>query len=973
MAPNDKLYETNLIYKSWIEHPLKVITPSVANQNLGFRKPQRAAIYTSLAHLISSPEKPATIVMPTGTGKTDTIIAIIIAAHFEKTLIIVPSDALRRQTAEKIIELKNIRRMGAIAATTMAPTVHTLSGAPDTNDWKAIASCNVIISTPNSLDLCNDSDLSKLAMSFSHLLIDEAHHVAAKTWSRAKKAFTGKPCLQFTATPFREDGASLDGDIIYNYPLKEAKNDGYFQAIEFHPIREYQASLADKSIADKAVSLLRKDLSDGKNHLLMARAKTISKAKEIFEIYKQHSDLSPILVHSKSKSPQEITKAIKEKRHRIIVCVNMLGEGFDLPELKIAALHDQHCSPAITLQFIGRLTRVDPTLGCAKFVANIANQKVDSQMSALYSESADWSSIIEEVSERKISRELQKEKFNAQFKELEDGEQILALNPSPNISAVAYLLPPKDWKPEGARDMKSKNETVKLYSVSEKNDLVMAVTRIENTVLWASSTEISTIDWHLYLAYYKKENQTLFITTSGDEGQALKFKNLISKDAVRFTGDKTFRVLHNINLLKFQNIGLTRGTRDLRFTMHVGRDVTAILGELEDGTAIKSNVFGIGFENGQKSTAGCSAKGKMWKMTADSIDEWVRWCDTTSQKINNKKIDTRSILDYVVRTEQIENEWPSGIFYADWPETIYIENEKNIDITINGVSYNLTDLNCDTPSYNSNKEISIPISSCEQQLFEVKLILLEDGYNVACDNIEISLNRGMNLSDYLEINPLRLLKTDGSVILGNYRNYSPKTLNVTLPSRLLSSWDWGQTKINKESMGKEEDFDTVQGFTFNKIKESYKIIFNDDGSGEIADLVAINEEPDHIQVDFYHCKYCNKGEKPGARVDDTYIVTGQASRSVKWLHSGVGLFSQLLFRYSRSLDDGFNRLLKGDPIELEILRNKCRDIELRLGFYIVQPAISKAKITEEMKTVLGTSYSYVKAISGCEVKVIVNT
>lgn len=174
-------------------------------------------------------------------------------------------------------------------------------------------------------------------------------------------------------------------------------------------------------------------------------------------------------------------------------------------------------------------------------------------------------------------------------------------------------------------------------------------------------------------------------------------------------------------------------------------------------------------------------------------------------------------------------------------------------------------------------------------------------------------------------------------------------------------------------MGKEADLDTVQGFTFTKIKESYKIIFNDDGTGEIADLVAINEEKDHIQVDFYHCKYCNKGEKPGARVDDTYIVTGQASRSVKWLHSGAGLFSQLLFRYSRSLDDGFNRILKGDPIQLEILRNKCRDIELRLGFYIVQPAISKAKITEEMKTVLGTSYSYLKAISGCEVKVIVNT
>jgi superfamily II DNA or RNA helicase len=35
----------------------------------------------------------------------------------------------------------------------------------------------------------------------------------------------------------------------------------------------------------------------------------------------------------------------------------MLGEGYDLPNLKIAALHDQHKSLAITLQFIGRFTR----------------------------------------------------------------------------------------------------------------------------------------------------------------------------------------------------------------------------------------------------------------------------------------------------------------------------------------------------------------------------------------------------------------------------------------------------------------------------------------------------------------------------------------------------------------------------------------------------------------------------------------
>ncbi|CAB3776410.1 hypothetical protein LMG28614_00209 [Paraburkholderia ultramafica] len=200
--------------------------------------------------------------------------------------------------------------------------------------------------------------------------------------ARVKSAFKNKPCIQFTATPFREDKQALDGHIIYNYPLKDAQDDGYFQSIEFHPVREYQLSLSDAAIAKKAVALLRVDLEAGKDHLLMARANSKAKARKIYELYKKHPDLSPVLVYSGIKGKDKIIESIKRKEHKIIVCVNMLGEGFDLPELKIAALHDQHCSPAVTLQFIGRLTRVDNRLGAAKFVANIANQKVDGQMTA---------------------------------------------------------------------------------------------------------------------------------------------------------------------------------------------------------------------------------------------------------------------------------------------------------------------------------------------------------------------------------------------------------------------------------------------------------------------------------------------------------------------------------------------------------------------------------------------------------------
>src|SRR5690606_10133709 len=105
------------------------------------------------------------------------------------------------------------------------------------------------------------------------------------------------------------------------------------------------------------------------------------------------SQFEPVVIHSKSRTKDRELARILSRQSRIVVCVDMFGEGFDLPELKIAAIHDQHQSPAVTLQFIGRLTRTDSQLGTAKFVANVANQRADSPMKRLYEESADWSLI----------------------------------------------------------------------------------------------------------------------------------------------------------------------------------------------------------------------------------------------------------------------------------------------------------------------------------------------------------------------------------------------------------------------------------------------------------------------------------------------------------------------------------------------------------------------------------------------------
>lgn len=971
----------DLVYQSWTSEPFRYIPATDDNGRIGLRKPQMAALYITLGHLVATPSVTATVVMPTGTGKTDTILALMIAGLFRRLLIIVPSDALRKQTSAKCLELKTLRKIGSVLEGALNPIVDTINSKMSVGEIQKLAEANVIIATPQALQRFNVEELDTLTSLCTHLIVDEAHHVAADTWGRIRKAFKGKPCVQFTATPFREDKKALEGRIIYNYPLKDAQVDGYFKPIEFHPVREYNLDLADYAVAKKAVELLKTDLDSGYDHLMLVRAKGQAKAEQLFEIYKAYEKFNPVLIHSKIKNKNKVLEAIVRKEHKIIVCVDMLGEGFDLPELKIAAIHDQHRSPAVTLQFIGRLTRVDDKLGDAKFVANIANQKIDTQMAALYRESADWSAVIRDVSHDKIEKEIQKEEFAAQFEENDGANNILALNPNPKISAIAYHLPKNQWHPNNIETFNSPKEKLYFCTVSEDSNTVMMVTRAESSVGWANTSDILNVEWILYIAFYNENDSTLFVHSSGDENQVTKFLGLISKDASKIMGEPIFRILHDINFIRLQNVGLSRARKDLRFTMHVGRDINNVISEIETGTARKSNIFATGFEFGEKATVGCSHKGKIWEMNSAPVDYWVEWCKRAALKLNDPDIILSDILQHVMRSEKIVDHWPAGLFYADWPETIAIENEQKFSIAVDGNVVNLLDTRFGKPVLIDSLTLEVPLleistDDSEKLLTTISIRLLDDGYRYSCPDAKVIYTFETLLSSYLDANPLVLLKVDGSMVEGNYRYYSPVTVDAKLPVALIEAWDWRDTRIHKESMRAAADLDTVQGFTFQKISEFYDVVFNDDGSGEIADLIGIREEKGLIVVDLYHCKFCPKVDDvatPGARLSDVYEVCGQASRSIKWLHTGENFFSRLMYRYQNSIGKGFDRLLKGEPIQVDLLRNKCHDHEIRFGFNIVQPAISANKVSSEQLTVLGASYTYIKGISGVDLKVIVSS
>ncbi|WP_163024745.1 DEAD/DEAH box helicase family protein, partial [Pseudomonas viridiflava] len=94
---NDVVITHSDVHQSWQKHLFNFSLDDPKTNAPGLRKPQLAALYATLGHLVVDPSSTATVVMPTGTGKTDTMLALIIAARMARTLILVPSDALRTQ------------------------------------------------------------------------------------------------------------------------------------------------------------------------------------------------------------------------------------------------------------------------------------------------------------------------------------------------------------------------------------------------------------------------------------------------------------------------------------------------------------------------------------------------------------------------------------------------------------------------------------------------------------------------------------------------------------------------------------------------------------------------------------------------------------------------------------------------------------------------------------------------------------
>lgn len=945
------------------------------NENYtGLRKPQLGAIHSIASHWSVS-KACGTIVMPTGTGKTETMISVLFYSRCEKVLVLVPTKTLRKQMLDKFSSLGCLRGIGVIGGKALNPRVAVIEhGIKKVSDVaELIDNSNVIVTTSSALNKFPDTVKQELANKCSHLFIDEAHHVPAKTWDSIKKLFKDKLILQFTATPFRRDGKRIEGDIIYNYPLGMAQDGGYFQKINLAKIQEFDDEQADEKIAESAINALKLDLNNGFDHVLMARCKDKGRANQILGVYKKlGAKYNPVIITSDltNKKYDEAIKELEKRETRIIVCVDMLGEGFDLPNLKIAALHDIHKSLAITLQFIGRFTRVAQNVGEATAVINTGDPQVSRELESFYSEDPDWNKLLKQKSESIIQKEIDFHEFINNFSG-ELSQHVSLWNLRPALSTLIYETKCDNWLPKHFTEVIP--ERYKYWSaINEKEKVLVVVISKEDQVNWGRYKDIKNHTFELCVAHWSESRNALFLQCSDyDVINCTKLSKAICGEQTKIkSGPKIFNIFSGIERVLARSVGVSTVGKTISYTMHFGSDITTGLSKVEKATGVLNNIFGWGFEGGERVSAGCAIKkGKVWSIGGGPIPLWQKWCHKIADKVFDNTIEESKIIQDFLKPQDLEKRYNVIPLSAQWSENILSANEENIAIFFGEKEFKIYDVDLEIVEYNAEGPIFFRVfSESEESKYKIEFTKKKYTYSlVAGKEVKIKKYSGdiIPLIDYVENDPITIVYIDGSFSYNGLYIPTPK-LNTFFDKGKLNAVDWKDTDIQVESIGKDNQGNSIQHRIAEMFKDDYEIIFNDDASGEAADIIALRQEANNsIKLHLIHCKF-SSAKNPGARINDFYTLCGQAQKCIRWKHNGVEYLSNHIKKREETWQkDKKTRFLKGNMGELNKLKKFSRFASnFIFEVSIVQPGLSKTSVSEDIIQLLGNTEDYLLKTSG---------
>lgn len=940
----------------------------------GLRIAQLGAVHAVLAHWTTDAEVPATVVMPTGTGKTETMLALFACVLPPRLLVVVPSDALRKQIAEKFETLGVLPAQEVVVGQTLNPVVGRIAGRfADTDSARRFAAaCNVLVATPAALFASEDTVVAALLESCSHLFVDEAHHVEARTWRRIRDAFVGKPVLQFTATPFREDGLRLDGRQIYSFKLRQAQALGYFAPIDYVSVVDFAAP--DQAIATQAVDRLRGDLAAGLDHILMARVDRIGRTEEIRDLYVNlAADLAPVVVTSRlnNRDRQIALNALDTRDSRIVVCVDMLGEGFDLPALKVAAIHNPHKSLGVTLQYVGRFARAtgDNTERASVFVGRPEGD-YDPRLRRLFAEDADWNSIISDLSASATDDELEADRFDAGFSFPPRDVSVRVL--APKMSCVVYRTNCLDWTPEGVATLYKEEDFLTWpVPINAERRVIWFVVEVRSPVPWADLPSLEEVVHHLYIAYWDDAAQLLYINSSNTDSHYEDLAKALAGPTVeRITGSAVYRVMHNIQRLVPNNVGLLDVRNyNRRFSLLVGADVSDGFPAAEAQTKSQTNIFASGYEDGGHVTIGASLKGRVWSYrVARSIKHWVDWCNKVGAKLSDATISIEQVMGAFIRPEVLHDRPDLVPLAIEWPWEMWFWTSEETALTFQGASCKLLDTELRITSSATAGAIAFDV--CAPDWRAAYLATIENErlvYRAVAEDVTLQRTRSTvcTLSDYFMTHgPHILFEQDAMVVPPALLLKPPRDLP---PYEMVHAieLEWGGVDRTKESQGRVRDPTSIQAYVLRYVMDlaDWAVVLDDDGPGEIADIVALRTDGEWLRVLLVHCKWTSAGPA-GARLSDLYEVCGQAQKSVRWRQHVPEMFDRLIRRErDRVRTHGVSGFMAGNGSALYAVQDAARLLRADFSIAIAQPGLSKTGASLGQLHLLGSTEVYIREVA----------
>ncbi len=933
----------------------------------GLRRAQRGAVFAIGSHFSLSNIN-ALISMPTGTGKTGVLMMAPYLLRSQRTLIITPSRMVRDQIAEEYRSLSLLKRLAVLPEDTPCPIVQSIdSRILREEQWDTLFAADVVVTTPMGSSPAIEEIPHPPDNLFDLLLVDEAHHSPAKTWRALMQAFPTARQILFTATPFRRDRQQLPGDFVYEFPLREALRDGVFGSIEFVGCQTEDGVSNDHVIARKAEELYNTDRAQGLDHRVMVRTDSRSRATELQTLYEHSTSLRLAIIHGQHSLShvRRTVRRLKDGDLDGVICVDMFGEGVDMPQLKIAAIHSPHRSLAVTLQFIGRFARTGGNnLGTAKFVA--VPEEIETETKSLYQQGAVWEELVTNLADSRVSGERVLREQLGSF----SPEQVLIPEADLTLSVIRPWYHSKVFHARADVDLHctvdfgGDIEVVQQF-VSDDLNCAVHVCQSVRKPRWMEVPSIQDVEYHLFIIYHDAGRGLLFINSS------VKTEDMYSQIAEQlvdgaFTGVSTATINRALRALQnpaFFSVGLKNrlfGNQVESYRIISGGRADGAVSNTDSQLFDRGHLFGSGDSDEGKITLGISTLSKVWSNRAGFVPEYVAWCQAVAEHLSNSApVITGSRIDLLATGEDVAA-IPAAVIGATWHETAYKVHPIVTEVGNPAISSDLLSLDFEIESF-TQTDARILLRGLAEPVPIVFRIAGNPYFEIDSPR-EFSIatrTQVGTLSAYLNSFGFHLYLADFSRL---YRNQLFRSnLNLEhLPETVFHRQDWQALGVDicREFGATAHGVSIHDGIEGILLQSDAVVVVYDHRAGEIADFVSLREENGVILCEVFHCKGSG-GANAASRVGDAYEVAGQVVKSVILARSPSALKTEL----TRRLATG-STLKKGTLVDLERLLDDAERTRFEFRVRLVQPGISVNALTNPVSRVLAAAYDYVLAATG---------